>query len=76
MKNEIFSKAILTNMLSLIKTNSLLEMLRLKSVSQAMMKSATEIDTATSNGPLHLLAGTLLIQTQSILGFNIHAQRI
>lgn len=69
-KNDNVSKIIIDNLLFLVGSNSLLETFRLKEVSEAIKNVAYAADKATSNGPLHMITGTLVIQVQSILGFD------
>lgn len=69
-KDGNMSKLIIENLLYLVNSNSLLEISRQKEVSEVLRNIAYAAEKATSNGPLHMIAGTLVIQVQSILGFD------
>ncbi len=63
------TKTIISNLLYLLKNDSLSTIIRQKEVSEVFLTTANLIEKATLNGPLHMIGGTLLIQAQSILGF-------
>lgn len=63
------AKTIMSNLLYLLKNDSLSTIIRQKEVSEVFISTAKSIEKATLNGPLHMLGGTLMIQVQSILGF-------
>ena len=54
----------------MVKSDLLFHIIRHEEVSKVIMETATIIEKATLNGPLYMIAGTLMIQVQTILGFN------
>mmetsp|Transcript_6421 Transcript_6421/g.7198 ORF Transcript_6421/g.7198 Transcript_6421/m.7198 type:complete len:1054 (-) Transcript_6421:81-3242(-) len=68
-KDDIETKLIIEGLVFLVTSNSLIETMRTKEVSQIMKDTLQLIEKITSNGPLEMISGALSVQMKAILGF-------
>ncbi len=68
-KNDASSKVLISNLIHLVSSSRLSDLIRQKHVSDVVIETAHALEKSSTNGPLEMVAGGLTIQVQSILGF-------